>query len=66
MKKIFILILKNWLKYRDECIGSFWFKGKSTAYTEYGSNADTYQDSLDKLLNSSVNEERWKKSFVKF
>lgn len=65
--KAFLLVLKIWLRHRDECIGSFLFNGKKYCVyvAEYGMNSDSYQENLKELLNSSASGERWKKAFVK-
>ncbi|MCI8572269.1 MAG: hypothetical protein HFI43_12805 [Lachnospiraceae bacterium] len=67
MKKLFMTILKIWLRNRDECIGSFHYKGKKYCIyvAEYGTNSSSYQENLKTLLNSSENESRWKKAFIK-
>ena len=67
VKKIFVIILKLFLKNRSECIGSFYHGGQKYCIyvAKYGLNSDAYQDNLNDLLNSSVNGERWKKAFIK-
>lgn len=67
MRKLFLLVLKLWLRHRNECIGSFLFKDKKYCIyvAEYGANSDSYQKNLKELLSSPTNGERWKKAFIK-